>query len=220
MSAPQPIVYFVINGIHTNPGKANAWTDEAVTWLNLNTPPHVKAEKYEYFTTAVTRWWKQGKRARELATKALAYQQAGTQVRLIGHSNGCDLIARVILQRYKAEPNEPAVRVHAAHLIAPAAKDEDFAIIAHDSLARQIHIYGSRNDKALQAATLSQKALGWLGLGFGSLGLRGAELEQRYPARVQDHSRDHYGHSTWVGGLALTGTLTEILQNDGLNPKP
>jgi predicted alpha/beta hydrolase family esterase len=220
MNEPQRIIYFVINGIHTNPGKANAWTDEAATWLNLNTPDHVKAEKYEYFTTALTRWWKQGKRARELATKALAYQSQGYQVRMIGHSNGCDLIARVILRRYKSDVSEPAVRVHTAHLIAPAAKDEDFAEIAEDSLARQIHLYGSRNDKALQAATLSQRALGWLGLGFGSLGLRGSDLAQRYPARVQDHSRDHYGHGTWIGGLALPGTLTEILHNDGLKPKP
>ena len=211
MSAPQPIVYFVINGIHTNPGSANAWTDEAVTWLNLHTPKHVQAEKFEYFTTALTRWLHQSKRAKELALKAQKYAVQGYRVRMIGHSNGCDLIARVI---------NLGVRVDSAHLIAPAAQDDDFAQIAEQSLARQIHIYGSRNDKALQAATLSQKALGWLGLGFGSLGLRGRELEQRYPARVQDHSRDHYGHSTWVGGLALTGTLTEILQNDGLNPKP
>lgn len=211
MSAPQPIVYFVINGIHTNPGSANAWTDEAVTWLNLNTPKHVQAEKFEYFTTALTRWLHQSKRAKELALKAQKYAVQGYRVRMIGHSNGCDLIARVI---------NLGVRVDSAHLIAPAAQDDDFAQIAEQSLARQIHIYGSRNDKALQAATLSQKALGWLGLGFGSLGLRGSELAQRYPARVQDHSRDHYGHSTWVGGLALTGTLTEILHNDGLNPKP
>jgi len=210
MSAPQPIVYFVINGIHTNPGDANAWTDEAVTWLNLNTPKHVQAEKFEYFTTALTRWLHQGKRAKELALKAQKYAVQGYRVRMIGHSNGCDLIARVI---------NLGVRVDSAHLIAPAAQDDDFAIIAEQSLARQIHIYGSRNDKALQAATLSQKALGWLGLGFGSLGLRGADLEQRYPSRVQDHSRDHYGHSTWIGGLALTGTLTEILRNDGLKPK-
>jgi hypothetical protein len=81
-----------------------------------------------------------------------------------------------------------------------------------------VHIYGCANDKALHAAGLSAKLLNFVGLGFGSLGLRGKALADCFPGRVFDHSRHHYGHSTWLGGLALPGTVREILQHDDLLP--
>ena len=63
---------------------------------------------------------------------------------LVGHSNGCDLIARV-LEACGAE-------IDAAHLISPAADEEDFAEAIREGLVRRIHIYGSRHDGALRFA--------------------------------------------------------------------
>jgi len=204
------VVYFILNGIHTNPAQTDGWVDEAATLLNRQTPDYVKPEKFEYYTTALTRRLFQARRAEKLLHKALGYAEDGWTVRMIGHSNGCDLIARVALAA--------DFRLDSVHLIAPAAEDKHFADAVIQSKIRRVHIYGSENDKALQAAGLSAKLLNFVGLGFGSLGLRGKALADRFPGRVFDHSRHHYGHSTWIGGLALPGTVREILQHDDLLP--
>ncbi len=205
-------VYFILNGIHTNPAQTDGWVDEAATLLNRQTPDDVKPEKFEYYTTALTRRLFQARRAEKLLKKALGYAEDGWTVRMIGHSNGCDLIARVALAAAKREI--PSLRLDSVHLISPAAEDEDFAQAVQCGAIRHVHIYGSKNDKALLAAGLSAKLLNFVGLGFGSLGLRGKALADRFPGRVFDHSRDHYGHSTWIGGLALPGTVREILRHD------
>jgi pimeloyl-ACP methyl ester carboxylesterase len=204
------VVYFILNGIHTNPAQTDGWVDEAATLLNRQTPDYVKPEKFEYYTTALTRRLFQARRAEKLLHKALGYAEDGWTVRMIGHSNGCDLIARVALAA--------DFRLDSVHLIAPAAEDKHFADAVIQSKIRRVHIYGSENDKALQAAGLSAKLLNFVGLGFGSLGLRGKALADCFPGRVFDHSRHHYGHSTWLGGLALPGTVREILQHDDLLP--
>jgi len=204
--AVKRVVYFILNGIHTNPAQTDGWVDEAATLLNRQTPDYVKPEKFEYYTTALTRRLFQARRAEKLLKKALGYAEDGWTVRMIGHSNGCDLIARVAL----AAP----FKLGSVHLISPAAEDEHFADAVIQGKIRHVHIYGSANDKALLAAGLSAKLLNFVGLGFGSLGLRGKALADRFPGRVFDHSRDHYGHSTWIGGLALPGTVREILEHD------
>ena len=206
------VVYFILNGIHTNPAQTDGWVDEAATLLNRQTPDNVKPEKFEYYTTALTRRLFQARRAEKLLKKALGYAEDGWTVRMIGHSNGCDLIARVALAAAKKEI--PTLRLDSVHLIAPAAEDADFAQAVQCGAISRVHIYGSANDKALLAAGLSAKLLNVVGLGFGSLGLRGKALADRFPGRVFDHSRDHYGHSTWLGGLALPGTVREILEHD------
>ena len=67
-----------------------------------------------------------------------------------------------------------------------------------EGLIRRIHIYGSRQDGALRFAQATRPLLGWLGLGYGSLGLRGREFAALFPEVAQDHSDDSCGHSTWL----------------------
>lgn len=182
--------FIAINGIRTNPGDAEGWTDRFVTWINTRLPDGVVAEKFEYYASAILRRIKQRQRADEIAKKVGYYRRAGYRVVLVGHSNGCDLIARV-LEACGAE-------IDAAHLISPAADEEDFAEAIREGLIRRIHIYGSKNDGALKFAASTRPLIGWMGLGYGSLGLRGREFAARFPAVVHDHSDDSCGHSTWM----------------------
>jgi pimeloyl-ACP methyl ester carboxylesterase len=182
--------YIAINGIRTNPGDAEGWTDRFVTWINTRLPDGVVAEKYEYYTSALLRRMRQRQRADEIAKKVGYYRRAGYRMVLVGHSNGADLIARV-LEACGAE-------IDAAHLISPAADDEAFADAIRDKLLRRLHIYGSPNDGALKFATLTRPLIGWLGLGYGSLGLRGAQFAALFPDIVHDHTDPSCGHSTWL----------------------
>ena len=182
--------YIAINGIRTCPGDAEGWTDRFVTWINTRLPDGVVAEKFEYACSALLRRLHQRERADEIAKKVGYYRRAGYRLVLVGHSNGCDLIARV-LEACGAE-------IDAAHLISPAADEEDFAEAIREGLIRRIHIYGSRNDGALRFARATRPLLGWLGLGYGSLGLRGREFARLFPEVVRDHSDDTCGHSTWL----------------------
>ncbi len=199
--------YIAINGIRTNPGDAEGWTDRFVTWVNTRLPDGVVAEKFEYYCSALLRRVRQRERADQIAKKVGYYRRAGYRIVLVGHSNGCDLIARV-LETCGAE-------IEAAHLISPAADEEDFAQAIRERLIRRIHIYGSRNDEALKFARLTRPWLAWLGLGYGSLGLRGREFACRFPAFVADHSDDAQGHSTWLQrGEPFEDLMLAISAND------
>ena len=191
LNAPARRTCFIaINGIRTNPGDAEGWTDRFVTWINTRLPDGVVAEKFEYYCGALLRRVRQRERADEISKKVGYYRRAGYRVVLVGHSNGCDLIARV-LEACGAE-------IDAAHLISPAADEDDFADAIREGLIRRIHIYGSRNDAALRLAYATRVWLRWLGLGYGSLGLRGREFARLFPGVVRDHSDDSCGHSTWL----------------------
>lgn len=200
--------YIAINGIRTRPGDAEGWTDRFVTWINTRLPDGVVAEKFEYYCSALLRRFRQRKRADEIAKKVGYYRRAGYRIVLVGHSNGCDLIARV-LEACGAE-------VDAAHLISPAADEEDFADAIREGLIRRIHIYGSRNDVALRFARGTRPLLRWLGLGYGSLGLRGREFAMLFPEVVKDHSDDACGHSTWLQRGEKFEKLMQALKHNDL----
>ncbi|MBB5035564.1 alpha/beta hydrolase family protein [Prosthecobacter vanneervenii] len=199
--------YIAINGIRTNPGDAEGWTDRFVTWVNTRLPDGVVAEKFEYACSALLRRVHQRERADEIAKKVGYYRRAGYRLVLVGHSNGCDLIARV-LEACGAE-------IDAAHLISPAADEEDFAEAIREGLVRRVHVYGSRNDGALKFARMTRPWLAWLGLGYGSLGLRGREFARLFPCVVADHSDDAQGHGTWLQrGEKFEALMRLISAND------
>lgn len=200
-----PHVFICINGILSNPGESDGWTDRAVTWLHLNSDS--RAEKFEYAAGALTRRLTQQSRAVAIATMCELYCAAGFAVSLIGHSNGCDLIARVL--------DLTLTRKFRSVYLFAAATD---AIWFEEALARQqiaqLFLYGSANDRALKLAALSQKLGGWLGLGYGSLGLsvrRFADTHANtYAAQV-----DTMEHSTWFErGGHFEATMSGILESD------
>ena len=198
-------VFIFINGINSNPSDQRGWTDEFATEVNRRTPENVKTEKFEYHTTALLRRLHQSKRAEELARRVNGYTNSGWRVVLVGHSNGCDLIARAL---------DLGVHVFSAHLFAPAADEQDFEVPILGGQVERIHIYGSPDDKALQGASLTRKLLRWVGLGYGSLGLRGPAFAAAYPHEVTDHSIPGYGHSTWfLPGKHLNATINLLLAN-------
>ncbi|WP_395752501.1 hypothetical protein [Prosthecobacter sp.] len=204
--------YIAINGIRTRPGDAEGWTDRFVTWINTRLPDGVVAEKFEYYCSALLRRLRQRERADAISKKVGYYRRAGYRIVLVGHSNGCDLIARV-LEACGAE-------IDAAHLISPAADEEDFAEAIREGLIRRIHLYGSRNDGALRFACVTRRLIGWLGLGYGSLGLRGREFEALFPEVVKDHSDDACGHSTWLRrGQRFEDLMQAIKLNDLLDQR-
>jgi len=199
--------FIAINGILTNPGDAEGWWDRFVTWVNCHLPDGVVAEKFEYATDALFRRVKQRERADSIAKKVGYYRRALYRIVLVGHSNGADLIARVM----QASGQD----VDAVHLFAPAADDDDFADAIREGLVHRVHIYGSKNDKALQFARKTRPLINWLGLGYGSLGLRGKEFAAQFPHTVKDHSNDSYGHSTWFQrGAIFEDTMRLMAAND------
>ena len=206
-------VFIAINGILTNPGESEGWTDRFVTWVNTRLPDGVVAEKFEYATDALFRRVKQRERADAIAKKVGYYRRALYRVVLVGHSNGCDLIARVM--------ESSGQDIDACHLFAPAAEDEDFAQAIREGLVHRIHIYGSKNDKALRFAQATKPLISWLGLGYGSLGLRGKEFAAQFQHTVKDHSNDCYGHSTWFQrGAIFEDTMNMLTANDKADLPP
>lgn len=202
----------LINGILTDPRKPDAWTDEGVDWINRKLPDGVVGTAYEYNATPLLRRLGQTQRAQHIAAKVSAYRRSGYRVILVGHSNGCDLIARVV--------GDISAEVSSVHLIAAAADEADFDRAVEFGSVTHIHLYGSKNDRALQFAAFSRKwlGLGLVGLGYGSLGLRGPEFAARHPGIVTDHGRDDYGHGDWFKPRTnFLSTMNLIAKNEGFS---
>ncbi len=203
-------VYIVVNGILTNPGDARAWTDRIVTWLHSHAHVDVQAEKFEYFASALTRRLRQQRHADELA--ALIRNYAGRKIHLVGHSNGCDLIIRALKVTH--------TEIASVHLIA-AACDEDFDRngLNEDLTCEQlgcVHVYTSPDDGVLKYLGRTSRALlGWLGLGYGLLGLVGPKFVTR-AERVWRYDRPGFGHSTWFAEEHFVETVNLILKNSGV----
>lgn len=222
--APRPCVWVFVNGILTFPGKSQGWTDRAVTWLQCRYKH--KAEKWEYLAGPFTRRLRQQSRARKIATLMAYYQEHGIDVILVGHSNGCDLIARVLSLR-GVKPWYYRNPVRSAHLFAAAADWGDYRAALDAGHLQRLHLYGSDNDRALKLARLSRWSFGWLGLGYGSLGLQTAEVEYedrnhrhhlRLGPRVFDHANDSFGHSTWfTRGARFEATMRALVHNEALH---
>jgi len=200
-------VYLAINGIRFKPGTARGWPERLCDWINCRMPDGVIADRREYYTTAVTRFIKQRRRTDELGRKVSRFKNAGYRVVLVGHSNGCDIIGRLL--------RDIGTEVASCHLFAPAAQEADFEDALINDVVQRIHIYGSINDKALQWGKITRVLGGWAGLGYGSLGLRGGEFAAAFPGRVIDHSNNTFGHSTWfTEGQTFERTMRLLTDND------
>ncbi|MGH8016927.1 MAG: hypothetical protein ACREIA_01340 [Opitutaceae bacterium] len=178
-----------VHGVRVNPGDEEGWQDRGVTWLHLHTAMH--AEKYEYATWALTRQIHQDERAAGVAKMASYYLDAGWELTFIAHSNGCDITARVLTALQAA-----GRRVRSAHLFAAAADAAPFIAAVRAGTLAHCFVYGSPNDRALKLARLSRRALGWMGWGYGSMGLDPYAVEIEEP-RIEALVREDFGHGTW-----------------------
>lgn len=184
-------VYLLVNGILTFPGAAKNWNGRGVTWVHTNTEG--RAEKIEYFCTAIGRAFGQRNRATKLFRTASFYS-IGWNCVAVGHSNG----AAVILSALRDYPNGWPNISH-LHLFC-AACDADFEKNAlNDLIARRriqrVTVYVAGQDMALGLAHH------WPGklLGYGTLGLHGPRNVRtglsQYVAVIRGGNWRHYGHS-------------------------
>ena len=201
--------YIFINGIYTNPGSQDAWTDRAVTYINTTT--RHKAEKLEYLATALSRRIKQQKIAVYLFDMIKVYRRHKFDVVLIGHSNGADIIIRTLKMCDKA-----GIHILGVHLLSPACSrdpQENKLNIMVDSLKiRDLNIYIAGKDHMMDAARLSKKILGFLGLGYGSLGGLSKEEAIKLYGKDRIVYREDFGHSTWFKYVHLHRTMKTILR--------
>lgn len=185
-------VYIFVCGIANLPENGAGWTDNAVRWTETNTP-HA-ADSYEYLTTFITRFLMQWWRARQLTVKIHGWMDNGFAPVLVGHSNGCDLILRVI--------RNGIVKGCDVHLISGAC-ESDFIrnglnAAMSDGRVSRVTCYWGGADVAMRFARLSRMALQWVGLGFGTLGLDGPKnVSGANVGRVARYREPEFGHSTW-----------------------
>lgn len=196
-------VFIFVNGILARPGEAFAWTDRAVQWFNNNAADGTVSDKFEYYSPALLRRFFQRGHAMDLAETMAQYP--GARLHLVGHSNGCDLIARAI--RLTAAP------IASLHLISGAV-ERDFARNGlGERLVRgqigAVFCLCSKGDQVLRYFARPSQVFACLGVGYGDLGLRGAA--NPVPARVRHVWRDTMGHSDWFTAENFDRTMATVL---------
>lgn len=201
----KPTVIIAVNGILTRPGNSHAWTDRAVTWFHQTSM--ARAEKFEYLALPLTRRLFQKSRAKNLALLVNSY--AGSDIFLIGHSNGCDLICRALKQS--------STPVRGVHLIAAATESDMGENGLNEALAMgrlgTVHVYRGMDDKALWFAHLTSKLLTPFGLGYGDLGRQGPENVADWSwsgSRLFVHDYPGFGHSDFFKDKIFITTMMTI----------
>ena len=204
-----PTIYIAVNGIKARPSDDSGWTDRFVTWTHKHGwDLGYWAEKYEYWSSALLRRFKQQDRAETLARMLVFYE--GWNIRLVAHSNGGDVVLRA-LQLTDA-------RIDEIHLISPACESDPkingLNRMVGEKRIGKLRIYIAGQDKAMKVAKFSQKAVGWLGLGYGNLGgLDPFDARQLYGNDTIVY-QEHFGHSTWFAkGTIFENTMNRIIHD-------
>lgn len=204
MLFPRPwTVEININGILARPGRADGWTDRAVTLghLYLGT----RQEKFEHFSGVLTRHLWQEKRAKGLAELADRYLRRGFAVYLRGHSNGCDVICRCL--RFLEHGPIAGVQLIAAACEADfEANGLNLALL--DGRLRKAVLCCSPDDRALWLARASHPLLNVFSNGYGSLGFSGPmNVNDAIEHRVTTHWQPGFDHGDWLTPARLLWTM-------------
>jgi hypothetical protein len=198
-----------VPGILSWPGKADSWTDRAVTLAHTRLGFY--GEKLEYLSGVLTRAVHQDRRAQNLAERIEAYNRRGWTVFLRGHSNGCDVILRA-LQRIDGH-------VEGVQLIAAAAEADCDVNRINDFLSRgrvsRFVLCCSPNDKALWLARITHGLLEKFTAGYGSLGFTGPKnLARATRYRVRTIWAEAFDHGDWVSEEHLLSTMQYLHAED------
>lgn len=209
---PRPArhVMIFVNGILTRPGDHLGWTDRAVHWFN-NQETGVSSYAFEYATPALTRRLFQARHADNLAETIAQYPK--DHLHLVGHSNGCDLIARALRLTSR--------HITSVHLIS-AALERDFRKnglgerIAREQIGRT-YCYCSRGDHVLRYLAPASRWASLHLLGYGDLGATGAA--KPVPPRVAHTWRDTMGHGDWFAPEHFDTTM-QMIRDHAFDPQP
>lgn len=199
-------LYIFVNGIWNLPSDSRGWNDRAVTWIQTRTEH--RAEKFEYFAAPLTRRVFQSRHAADLLDLLRSYTRPGhREIHLVAHSNGADLALRA-LASYRHY-------LTSLHLFSPACEPDFILNGLNIRLASRlcgiIPIYIAGQDRAMKLAQLSRTLAGWLGLGYGTLGLDGPRnLCPLYVDLVPVYREATYGHSDWFTPANFERTMQLI----------
>lgn len=197
-------VNLYVPGILTIPGDSRNWSGRAVTFTHTQTER--RAEKVEYLSgPGFTRNLFQAHRAEKLARTLDHYAPDQWSRRIIGHSNGTDVILDALALRGWPVVDE-------LHLVC-AACEADFEknglneALANGLVGRVCVYIGTRDVPLLLAA---------LGIGqyfgFGTLGLRGPQKVRSTVAdKVGVLTWNDYGHSDCWADAHFNQTMTHFL---------
>jgi len=209
--------YIIINGIKTDPGQIDGWTDRLVT--AINTLSQHKAQAAEYYTGALNRRVGHAERVRKVAKMIGYYQRRDYAVHIVAHSHGALVATDALSLRDRFDAEVFAAPVASLHLFAPAVDAEEVADALEDSNALRVRVCWAPGDPALKLGRLSRRLFGWIKvkgrpLGYGSLGLDPSWLQARQPGRVQVETYTGFKHSTWFEPAHFDATVEKILHHD------
>lgn len=184
-------VFIFVPGIRTNP--LNSWPMRAIAWIHRETGARARA--LPYYARATTRRLRQGERVKALADMLAEYAAEEREIILVAHSNGADIVCRAAQQS--------RLTAHTIHFIAPAAEadfeENGLADTFRYGCLQRVFVWYDSRDRALRLGRWTRRLFGWMGLGYGSMGLTGPVIsaDDSWTASVSADDRPGMGHSGW-----------------------
>lgn len=202
------VTYMLVNGIMTLPSDRKAWTDRGIDWIRKNTP-HA-AEAQEYFCPPGLAW-RSLNNDRQVFKLVDWIRKTPGRIRLVGHSNGCDIICQAAWLS--------ACKIDAIYLIAGAV-EHDFRKnhlhnLLHFDQVREVGVFASLADGVLKWLARPTRAV-FGQAGYGYLGYAGAlpeafdllHVAERFRGvRVWLMQSHRLGHGDWLQGNSFESTF-------------
>jgi pimeloyl-ACP methyl ester carboxylesterase len=214
--------FIFVPGILHDPGWATGWIDRACTWVSANLKGDT-AHEFEYYARPLTRRFTLDKRGRELAN-LIAELAGGSVIRkliLVGHSNGGEVICRALaklaphLNHARRRQGGESFLVDRVHLLSPACSADfennglNTALLVNNVGDVSVYVAG-RDGKFLHPMWWARmsRAVGFLGLGYGLLGLKGPQdVAPAVMARVHTFTEPQFEHGTWFADHVFGNTM-------------
>jgi hypothetical protein len=195
---------------------------KAASWTQIHTAFH--GVSFLYQAGPLTRRFTLNARARELA--ALLYAHRVDELHVAVHSNGAEVLSRALrhILQHPTEFPEPFT-IASAHFMGPA-NDADFtknwlnsALIV--GLVKSVWVYRATKDKPLGLGRASRRLFGWMGLGYGDLGLVGPQnVDPAEAHRVHDLPNVAPCHTCFFDAAHFEPTLRLVLSNADASTVP
>ena len=156
--------------------------------------------------------WKIVQTGRNIADRLNELEPSEARIRYWGHSRAAEALAWALPHL------KPGLRIHEAHLIAPACdhrfgpRGNGFNAAFMQDKIRRLVIYRAESDWAMTAAKASWMTLGWVKLSFGALGAW--ECEDVHPAfcgRVIEVDGFGAGHCSMLDGKEVLETTAAFV---------
>jgi hypothetical protein len=220
VGVPRDRCVLCIPGILSDADNNFAWHAAAARKVRPMSGGRFDGDAFDYELELIKgipiRWMpKMGRKVSELVK--VLNEFAGTELHVIVHSNGGNMITEALKEVFSAE-EPPRFHITSLHLIAPSCESDCRKNALNDAVlfdvVDQVFLYQPGRDVPVKIGHTMRFFFGWMGMGHGDLSVAGfREVDESIAHHFHTIKGDQHNHTSWLNNNHLDATLKLVLSN-------